>query len=230
MRDVKVVDAGVPIGVSGFTNMRHHRFHPSLELSRRIYPHIHNLDGFFVCKFRKISNKTAGSEVPASHPVAASRTAKAAEAADEREDEDESAAGAGVYFETENGDDCMDVDNVATASKKQRLDRKAARAAAKATAEQARPVESATAAKVPTEEVATGGTGVNARKKMKKQEKQAAMTLEPKAEEAIVPPTPDVAWTVEPEEQPRLSRERTREKMSQRKAEIRARLGMRSKK
>jgi 25S rRNA (cytosine2870-C5)-methyltransferase len=56
-RDVKVVESGVPIGVPGFTRMRDHRFHPGLALSRRIYPHIHNLDGFFVCKLRKRSNK-----------------------------------------------------------------------------------------------------------------------------------------------------------------------------
>jgi len=60
-RSVKIVDSGLPFGTEGFTRYRSRRFHASLKHARRYYPHTHNLDGFFVCKFRKFSNDLPGN-------------------------------------------------------------------------------------------------------------------------------------------------------------------------
>ena len=55
-RHVKLLDAELGIGEDGFTRFRDKRFHPSLKLTKRIYPHLHNMDGFFVAKFKKYAD------------------------------------------------------------------------------------------------------------------------------------------------------------------------------
>lgn len=52
-RYVKIVESGLPIDKEGITSYEETRYDPRVKLSRRVYPHMHNMDGFFIAKLIK---------------------------------------------------------------------------------------------------------------------------------------------------------------------------------
>eukprot|EP00669_Euglena_mutabilis_P009351 TRINITY_DN4264_c0_g1_i1.p1 TRINITY_DN4264_c0_g1~~TRINITY_DN4264_c0_g1_i1.p1 ORF type:complete len:453 (+),score=158.53 TRINITY_DN4264_c0_g1_i1:238-1596(+) len=76
-RHVRLVDAGLPFGRPGFVKIAKCRFQPAMALCRRFYPHIHNLDGFFVAKLQKYAEGPKEGKYKSPKPVVQRPTPKA---------------------------------------------------------------------------------------------------------------------------------------------------------
>ena len=88
-RFVKLVESGLEIGEPGLSQHKEKRFHPSLKLCKRVYPHVHNMDGFYVAKIQKLSDKRHGEAEKKEEEAAkeaAGETAKAVTAEPKAED------------------------------------------------------------------------------------------------------------------------------------------------
>lgn len=53
-RFIKIADIEVEVGEEGLNKFIEKRYHPDLKKTRRIYPHVHNMDGFYVAKLVKV--------------------------------------------------------------------------------------------------------------------------------------------------------------------------------
>lgn len=63
-RFVKVVDCDVEVGEEGLIKFSDKRYHQDLRKTRRIYPHVHNMDGFYFAKLVKVNKGIRKLETP----------------------------------------------------------------------------------------------------------------------------------------------------------------------
>merc|ERR1712192_136964 len=86
-RHCKLVPTGLDFGVEGFTRYREQRYHPTMNLCKRYYPHTHNMDGFFVAKIKKLSNKVP--TLPGEEQEKAEEAHDSGNGTEQEEDEEE---------------------------------------------------------------------------------------------------------------------------------------------
>ncbi|KAJ6007319.1 25S rRNA (cytosine(2870)-C(5))-methyltransferase [Penicillium herquei] len=88
--NVKIVDTGLgDFGSPGFTNYMGKKFDAKMALTRRYFPHRENVDGFYVCKLKKIGpTVAAASDGTTSKDRHSHRKGSKAESTDDDDDEE----------------------------------------------------------------------------------------------------------------------------------------------
>ncbi len=61
-RYVKIIDTGLNLESRAITKFGENRFSDRIKHCVRVYPHVNNLDGFFVCKLKKLRHGEKNEE------------------------------------------------------------------------------------------------------------------------------------------------------------------------
>ena len=56
-RNIKIIPTDLNYGLPGYKKYKMYKFNEKMNLCRRFFSHVHNSDGFFVCKLKKLKKK-----------------------------------------------------------------------------------------------------------------------------------------------------------------------------